>query len=87
MATDAACEGVNLQQLGAQFNVDLPWNPSKLEQRKGRVQRLGQVRPAIHGVNLHYAGAVEDDVYQTLSRRFGDIFSAIGQLPDGFEDD
>ena len=43
-ATDAACEGLNLQRLGAQVNVDLPWNPSRLEQRKGRVQRIGQVR-------------------------------------------
>jgi hypothetical protein len=34
-ATDAACEGLNLQRLGAQVNVDLPWNPSRLEQRKG----------------------------------------------------
>ncbi|MFQ3664496.1 MAG: helicase-related protein [Sphingomonadaceae bacterium] len=85
-ATDAACEGLNLQRLGAQFNVDLPWNPSKLEQRKGRVQRIGQARLAIHVVNLRYAGTVEDDVYRALSRRFGDIFSAIGQLPDGFED-
>ena len=86
-ATDAACEGLNLQRLGAQFNVDLPWNPSKLEQRKGRVQRIGQARPSIHVVNLRYVGTVEDDVYQALSRRFGDIFSAIGQLPDGFEDE
>jgi hypothetical protein len=41
-ATDAACEGLNLQRLGAQVNVDMPWNPSRLEQRKGRVQRIGQ---------------------------------------------
>src|SRR5262249_47461883 len=33
-ATDAACEGLNLQRLGAQINIDLPWNPSRLEQRK-----------------------------------------------------
>jgi ERCC4-related helicase len=47
-ATDAACEGLNLQRLGAQVNVDLPWNPSRLEQRKGRVQRIGQVRDDLH---------------------------------------
>jgi hypothetical protein len=41
VATDAACEGLNLQTLGMQINVDLPWNPSKLEQRKGRIQRIG----------------------------------------------
>lgn len=86
-ATDAACEGLNLQRLGAQINVDLPWNPSRLEQRKGRVQRIGQLRPAIHVVNLRYAGTVEDEVYMALSARLGDIFAALGQLPDNFEDD
>jgi superfamily II DNA or RNA helicase len=85
-ATDAACEGLNLQRLGAQINVDLPWNPSRLEQRKGRVQRIGQIRDAIDVLNLRYAGTVEDDVYAALSERFGDIFSVLGQLPDGFED-
>ncbi|MDR6632295.1 superfamily II DNA or RNA helicase [Phyllobacterium sp. 1468] len=85
-ATDAACEGLNLQRLGAQVNVDLPWNPSRLEQRKGRVQRIGQVRDEVHVLNLRYAGTVEDDVYAALSDRFGDIFSVLGQLPDGFED-
>jgi hypothetical protein len=86
-ATDAACEGLNLQRLGAQNNVDLPWNPSRLEQRKGRVQRIGQARDNVHVLNLRYAGTVEDDVYAALSNRFGDIFSVLGQLPDGFEDD
>jgi hypothetical protein len=86
-ATDAACEGLNLQRLGAQINVDLPWNPSRLEQRKGRVQRIGQARDNVHVLNLRYAGTVEDDVYAALSGRFGDIFSVLGQLPDGFEDD
>lgn len=85
-ATDAACEGLNLQKLGAQVNVDLPWNPSRLEQRKGRVQRIGQARDAIHVLSLRYAGTVEEEVYAALSQRFGDIFSVLGQLPDGFED-
>ena len=86
-ATDAACEGLNLQKLGAQINVDLPWNPSRLEQRKGRVQRIGQARDEIQVLSLRYAGTVEDEVYAALSDRFGDIFSVLGQLPDGFEDD
>src|SRR5215472_3325776 len=86
-ATDAACEGLNLQRLGAQVNVDLPWNPSRLEQRKGRVQRIGQARDDIHVLSLRYAGTVEDNVYRALSERFGDIFSVLGQLPDGFEDE
>jgi hypothetical protein len=86
-ATDAACEGLNLQRLGAQVNVDMPWNPSRLEQRKGRVQRIGQVRDNVQVLNLRYAGTVEDEVYAALSHRFGDIFAVLGQLPDAFEDD
>lgn len=86
-ATDAACEGLNLQRLGSQVNVDLPWNPSRLEQRKGRIQRIGQPRAAIHVANLRYAGTYEDDVYGALSERFEDIFKVLGQLPDSFEDE
>jgi hypothetical protein len=73
--------------LGAQVNVDMPWNPSRLEQRKGRVQRIGQIRDNVHVLNLRYAGTVEDVVYTALSNRFGDIFLVLGQLPDAFEDD
>ena len=51
VATDAACEGLNLQRLGSQMKVDMPWNPSRLEQRKGRIQRIGQLRDVIHVVN------------------------------------
>lgn len=65
----------------------MPWNPSRLEQRKGRVQRIGQIRDNVHVLNLRYAGTVEDQVYAALSHRFGDIFSVLGQLPDAFEDD
>jgi hypothetical protein len=86
VATDAACEGLNLQRLGSQFNLDLPWNPARLEQRKGRVQRIGQARDTVHVVNLRYAGTVEDSVYASLSARMNDIFAVVGQLPDGFED-
>jgi hypothetical protein len=74
-------------RLGAQVNVDLPWNPSRLEQRKGRIQRIGQARDQVHILNLRYAGTVEDKVYAALSARFGDIFQVLGQLPDAFEDD
>ena len=86
-ATDAACEGLNLQRLGAQVNIDMPWNPSRLEQRKGRIQRIGQARDNVHVLSLRYAGTVEDEVYAALSLRFGDIFAVLGQLPDAFEDD
>ena len=51
------------------------------------MQRIGQVRDAIYVLSLRYAGTVEDEVYAAQSDRFGDIYSVLGQLPDGFEDD
>jgi hypothetical protein len=50
------------------------------------ITRIGQVRDDVHILSLRYAGTVEDQVYATLSAHFGDIFSVLGQLPDGFED-
>ncbi len=50
------------------------------------MQRIGQVRDDLYLLNLRYAGAVVDNVCAALSDRFGDIFSVLGQLPDGFED-
>src|SRR5207253_2978990 len=47
VGTDAASEGLNLQRLGTLINLDLPWNPTRLEQRKGRIQRIGQVREEV----------------------------------------
>ena len=86
LGTDAASEGLNLQRLGALINLDLPWNPSRLEQRKGRIQRIGQVRPAVDVYNLRYAGSVEDRVHQLLSERLESISRLFGQVPDTLED-
>ena len=55
VATDAACEGLNLQTLGTLINVDLPWNPSRLEQRLGRIKRFGQARTTVDMLNLVYS--------------------------------
>ena len=86
LGTDAASEGLNLQRLGTLINLDLPWNPSRLEQRKGRIQRIGQVRPAVDIYNMRYAGSVEDRVHELLSTRLKDISRLFGQLPDTLED-
>ena len=86
IGTDAASEGLNLQRLGALINLDLPWNPSRLEQRKGRIQRIGQTRPEVDIHNMRYAGSVEDRVHDLLSERLEDISRLFGQLPDTLED-
>ena len=86
LGTDAASEGLNLQRLGSLINLDLPWNPSRLEQRKGRIQRIGQVRSEVDVYNMRYANSVEDRVRELLSQRLEQISLLFGQLPDTLED-
>jgi hypothetical protein len=86
LGTDAASEGLNLQQLGTLINLDLPWNPSRLEQRKGRIQRIGQFRDTVDIYNMRYAGSVEDRVHDLLSERLENIATLFGQIPDVLED-
>jgi superfamily II DNA or RNA helicase len=86
VATDAASEGLNLQRLETLINIDLPWNPARLEQRKGRIDRLGQLAGNIDILNLRYRGSVEDQVHQTLSARLAHIREIFGTIPDTLED-
>lgn len=86
LGTDAASEGLNLQRLGTLINLDLPWNPTRLEQRKGRIQRIGQIRDTVYIYNLRYKNSVEDRVHELLSDRMEDIYKLFGQLPDVLED-
>lgn len=86
LGTDSASEGLNLQRLGALINLDLPWNPTRLEQRKGRIQRIGQVHSEVWVYNMRYLGSVEDRVHQLLSERLQSIHAIFGQLPDVLED-
>ncbi|WP_322513636.1 phospholipase D-like domain-containing anti-phage protein [Chloroflexus sp.] len=87
VATDAACEGLNLQTLGTLINVDLPWNPSRLAQRLGRIKRFGQRRPIVDMLNLVYQDTHDEKIYQALSRRMKDIYDLFGSLPDTIEDE
>jgi len=86
VATDAASEGLNLQTLGTLINVDLPWNPARLEQRLGRIKRIGQARQAIDMLNLVYHDTQDERVYGVLSRRMKDRYDIFGGLPDTIED-
>ena len=80
LCTDAAAEGLNFQFCGALVNYDMPWNPMRVEQRIGRIDRLGQVHSTIRIVNLHYEGTVETDVYRALRERIGLFESVVGRL-------
>lgn len=86
VGTDAASEGLNLQTLGTLINLDLPWNPTRLEQRKGRIQRIGQIYDKVYIYNMRYKDSVEDRVHKLLSERFANIYSMFGQIPDVLED-
>ena len=87
VATDAACEGLNLQTLGTLINVDLPWNPSRLEQRIGRIKRFGQTRERVDMANLTYAGTVDEKVYRVLSERLRVSSDIFGTLPETIDAD
>jgi len=87
VATDAACEGLNLQTLGTLINIDLPWNPSRLEQRLGRIKRFGQSRHTVDMLNLVYHDTQDEKIYQVLSHRMKDKFDIFGGLPDTIDDD
>jgi ERCC4-related helicase len=86
VGTDAASEGLNLQTLGTLINIDLPWNPTRLEQRKGRIQRIGQQADKIYIYNMRYRDSVEDKVHSKLSGRLQGIYNLFGQIPDVLED-
>ena len=80
LCTDAAAEGLNFQFCGALVNYDMPWNPMRVEQRIGRIDRLGQRHPIIRIVNLHYEDTVETDVYRALRERINLFETVVGRL-------
>ena len=77
VATDAAGEGINLQRAHLMVNYDLPWNPNRLEQRFGRIHRIGQTE-VCHLWNLVASETREGDVYGTLLFKIGEETSALG---------
>jgi superfamily II DNA or RNA helicase len=87
VATDAAGEGINLQRAHLMVNYDLPWNPNRLEQRFGRIHRIGQTE-VCHLWNLVAEETREGDVYRTLLDKLeearqalgGQVFDVLGKL-------
>lgn len=77
LATDAAGEGINLQRAHLMVNYDLPWNPNRLEQRFGRIHRIGQTE-VCHLWNLVAEGTREGEVYRTLLEKLNEARSALG---------
>ena len=90
VANDAAGEGVNLQRGHLMVNYDLPWNPNKIEQRFGRIHRIGQTE-VCHLWNLVAAGTREGEVYARLLEKLetarsalqGRVYDVLGELFEG----
>lgn len=90
IATDAAGEGVNLQKSNLMINYDLPWNPNRLEQRFGRIHRIGQTETC-HLWNLVASETREGDVFMTLFAKLenerkalgGRVFDILGDIFEG----
>ena len=87
LATDAAGEGINLQRAHLMVNYDLPWNPNRIEQRFGRIHRIGQ-NQVCYLWNLVAQETREGDVYLTLLKKLeqarnslgGQVFDVLGKL-------
>jgi len=77
VATDAAGEGINLQRAHLMVNYDLPWNPNRLEQRFGRIHRIGQTE-VCHLWNLVAAETREGDVFNRLFKKLEEERKALG---------
>ena len=80
LCTESASEGLNLQTCGVIINYDMPWNPMRVEQRIGRLDRIGQVYPTVRIYNFYYDGTVEAKVYKKLRDRIDTFQNIVGNL-------
>jgi SNF2 family DNA or RNA helicase len=81
LSTDAGGVGLNLQAASAVVNFEPPWNPARLEQRIGRVHRLGQSRP-VHVIHMLTTNSIEERVWETL-RLKKSLFAGVFDTPTG----
>ena len=79
IATESGAEGINLQFCHHVINYDLPWNPMKLEQRIGRVHRLGQEQD-VHIYNLAVTDTIDDHIMHVLQGKITTFEQVVGEL-------
>ncbi|MBU8827083.1 DEAD/DEAH box helicase [Mycolicibacterium goodii] len=89
ISTDAGAEGQNLQFCNCVLNFDLPWNPMRIEQRIGRVDRLTQPKDQVFVANLYARQTIDESVYRLLAEKlkmfellFGQVTTILGELDD-----
>ncbi|WP_423463366.1 DEAD/DEAH box helicase [Promicromonospora sp. MS192] len=79
IGTDSMSEGLNLQTSGRLINYDMPWNLMRVEQRIGRVDRIGASYEEIKVSNYFYADTVEEQVYKGIKEDYGDFTNIVGE--------
>lgn len=80
LTSEVGGEGLDLQFCRILFNWDLPWNPMRVEQRIGRIDRIGQQAPSIDIINLIAEDTIEERIYERLYERLGIIRSTLGNF-------
>ena len=80
LASRVASEGLDFEFCSAVVNYDLPWNPMEVEQRIGRIDRIGQVEKKIGVLNFNTPGTIETDIIERVMERIGVFEHAIGEL-------
>src|SRR5690606_32706643 len=80
LCTESASEGLNLQTCGVLANYDMPWNPMRVEQRIGRIDRIGQTYAEVWIYNYFYEDSIEDKVYRALEDRIQWFEAVVGAL-------
>ncbi|MBK5965760.1 helicase [Thiocystis minor] len=80
LSSEVAAEGVDLQFSSLLINYDLPWNPARIEQRIGRIDRIGQAAPKILIWNFIYAETVDERIHDRLLQRLDIFRQALGSL-------
>jgi superfamily II DNA or RNA helicase len=82
LSTEVGAEGLDFEFCACLVNYDLPWNPMRVEQRIGRLDRFGQRHDRIVVLNFHIPGTIETDIFERLYDRIGVFVSSIGELDD-----
>lgn len=82
LSSEVGSEGLDFQFCKVMFNYDLPWNPMKVEQRIGRIDRFGQKSPKVSIYNFIASGTIEDRIYNRLFSRIRIFEESIGDLEE-----
>lgn len=80
LSSEVGSEGLDMQFANVIINYDLPWNPMRVEQRIGRIDRIGQKFDKLHIFNLCIAGSIEDRIYLKLYQKLNIFENSIGEL-------